>query len=140
MSLKCASPSLELSHKAWAVLHLLAETSPDFSAWDDRLGEYQVTLKSYAWYNGRERGFVLAMRRSLVAQATLYVAFAECRNSDQLIVEVWEGTLETNPPTVESRGKVGEDAYDNRKTFNTVDATRDYIMDQLAAFYNRAES
>jgi hypothetical protein len=90
-------------------------------------------LKTYPWYNGRERGFMLFLRRTPVDLKGLYIVFAEARNSDQIFVEDWEGEVDINPPVVfELRDpRVG---YANRKSFDTVDQTSDYILQKLEEF------
>jgi hypothetical protein len=124
---------LRLNPRAWSVLHLLAVTS----LCDGEPGPgFDPDLRTYPWYNGRERGFLLFLRRTPVEMKGLYVAFAEERCSDRIFVECWEGELGTNPPTVfELRDPaIGEAVYRNRKAFALVDEAADYIRQRLELY------
>ncbi len=131
-------PGLGLNPRAWAVLHLLAVHS--LCDREPKPG-LDPSLKTYPWYNGRERGFLLFLRRCVVDQKGLFVAFAEERSGDRIFVECWEGELQTNPPVVfELRDPaVGTAIYYDRPTFNTVDKAADYIRGKLEEFCGEEE-
>lgn len=90
---------LSINPQAWAVLQGLAY-------YDDE----DSTVDTYAWYNGRERGILLV--KVTGPSERLYVAFAECRSSDQIVIHHWEGESRINPPVVDN---VPEDAWTNAK-------------------------
>ena len=106
--MKAIDPTLSLNTQAWAVLHA-------FSYYD--LPKCCFTSTA-AWYNGRERGFSLAIRGANPAAGVLYIVVAEARSSDGIIVESWTGDSLTNPPTINDRP---EYAYDGRRTFQWLD-------------------
>jgi len=91
---------LGLSGQAWAVLHLL-DGEPSFAPFNLTTHEYELEIKTSAFYNGRERGFVLDVQHSFLDNRDhLYVVCANQRSSDSLVIYKWTGPLRMNPPTV----------------------------------------
>lgn len=137
--MKCADLSLGLNGQAWAVAQLLAARDIDF-AWDEELKRPLVTIKTFPWYNGRERGFCFVLWKGLatVGPCSLYTV-AECRNSTRIFVEFWEQQeAPFNCPTIEERERaIGEDVddwvYRNRQTFEDgeVGKAANYIMQRM---------
>ena len=64
------------------------------------------------WHNGREKGFVLAMRAPQFTGPQLNIAFFEHRNTDDICAVVWEQST-TNPPTIHDAAL--PEAYRNNK-------------------------
>jgi len=106
---------LGVNPQAWAVLQGLAY-----------YGVGDQTVDAYAWYNGRERGVVLV--KTTRSAEIFCVAFAECRNSDAIVIYNWEGSVKLNPPTIED---VPQEAWDNVKSFSFL------RVDQAARFINK---
>jgi hypothetical protein len=95
--------SLNLNGQSWAVLHLLNGygVQLDDDLYDSEKGEYLFESQTYAFYNGRERGFSLAVEHSdRKERGCLVVAFAENRNSDDIVVYTWKGYGIYQPPLV----------------------------------------
>jgi len=69
-------------------------------------------FNAYAWYNGRERGVLLALVKDF--DHVLYIVFGENRSSDDLFVDSWTGKITLNPPTV---ADWPEEAYRGRRSF-----------------------
>lgn len=44
------------------------------------------SCKTYPWYNGRERGFMLIIRSEWTKEPYISICFAENRNGDQIVV------------------------------------------------------
>jgi hypothetical protein len=112
-------PTLGLNSQALAVLHALVGEE------DEHFGPYTDT---YAWYNGRERGFVLVYDSG---GGAFCVACAESRGSDNIVVYNWEQEFRgTNPPTA---ADVPEEAWGRGKNFKPlqVDKVVKYILKEL---------
>ena len=105
---------LHINPQAWAVLQGVLY-----------YGEEYPEVSAYAWYNGRERGIVLVQTTG--PSECFFVAFAEARASDSIIVYNWEEERGLNPPTVND---VPEEAWKSRKDFPfmRVDKAVKYIM------------
>jgi hypothetical protein len=117
MSLTLADATLGLSAQSLAVLHLLAQTPPDDVAeYDSDHRDYDVEIKTRAWYNGRERGVSLEVRKSWQSSKALIITFGEHRISDHIFVDAWEIDAPPllNPPTV---ADFPDKAFNNRLTF-----------------------
>jgi len=84
-----------------------------------------------AWYNGRERGFSITV--SMLRNENLIVTFGECRNSDGIFVDHWQGKPDINPPTVQD---FSDEIYARRKYFNWGDAAKaaDYVRDLIEQY------
>lgn len=108
---------LNINPQAWAVLHGVVYN-----------GEEYPDVDAYAWYNGRERGIVLA--KSIAPANCLYVAFAENCRSDHIVVYSWKGGRGVNPPTTQD---VPDDAWEERRHFPffRVDQAVKYILKLL---------
>lgn len=95
--------SLNLDGQSWAVLHLLNGygVQLDDDLYDSERGEYLFKSQTYAFYNGRERGFALTVEHpDSKEHGCLVVAFAENRNSDDIVVYTWKGYGLYQPPLV----------------------------------------
>lgn len=68
-------------------------------------------VSTYAWYNGRERGFQVHVYRG--GGEMRVIAVSEHRNSDNIAIDQWEQQYGLNPPTAED---FPEEAYRNRRT------------------------
>lgn len=121
-----ADSGLNLNAQALAVLAILANLEPGFDGED-----YDST--SSAWYNGRERGVCLVIRR-WGAEKCLCIVFGECRSSDSLFIETWthKGHF-MNPPRIEDRP---EKAYQSRETvaFGRIDLVVSKIVNMVEKF------
>lgn len=104
----CADPSFGLNHQALAILHFLAGLPPSFAPYDQRLGQFNVCIQTFPWYNGREQGVALVIYRgSSHAGPCQVVAFGECRGTDGIFVEWWEEPCEPlNGPNVFDRDQL----------------------------------
>lgn len=90
-------------------------------------------LKTYPWYNGRERGFLLCYGR-IVRDSILCITFGENRNSDNIFVDMWiQNGLGNNPPTVKD---FSEEAWKRRKYFgyNQHYSAATYIVNLIKDF------
>ncbi len=97
--------TLGLNNQAIAVLHFLK---------DEELSSEDFHTSTSAWYNCRERGFVLSIK-SYRMPTGLYIAVFEHRNSDEICALKWEAKSGVNPPTIESDGRL---AYHGGDKFN----------------------
>ena len=95
--------------------------------------ESKVNIKTYAFYNGRERAICIHVGyRYTVAYN---VVFGEVRNSDSIFIDCFEAPIAINPPTV---GDLTDEAYKNRKylkynqTYEAADAVNKLIIDWIA--------
>lgn len=96
---RIANRKLELNHQAMAVLEYLSGMSPDFAPYKD--GHYLYNSSTYAWYNGRERGFSLVVNKDISSVSCKVFVVVESRISDSIVVYTWDsehGYL--NGPTV----------------------------------------
>lgn len=113
-------PTLGLNSQALAVLHALVGVQ------DEHYGPYTDV---YAWYNGRERGFVLVYQAGM--PDIFCVACAESRGSEDIVVYNWrQERRDSNPPTA---ADVPEAAWGKSKHFNPlqVDKVIKYILKLL---------
>ncbi len=102
--MKTVDLTLNISAQAWAILHLLARHTD--------LVPQGVLIDTAPFYNGRERGFVIAVHNYTNAH---FITFAENRNSDSIFVAIWQGEYGLNPPTVSD---FPEQNYQTRLYFN----------------------
>ena len=107
---------LNISAAARAVLHRLSERDAPSSAF------WRIT--TWAWYNCRERGVALTVERYRVSR--LVIVFGECRNSDEIFVDSWEGLPGdySNGPKVEH---LTDEAYESRRMFPSVDKAAECV-------------
>jgi hypothetical protein len=112
---------LNINPQAWAILQGVLYH-----------GEEYPDVDAYAWYNCRERGIVLVQTLGRPGRC-LFVAFAEARSSDGIVVYHWEGGRRPNPPTVSD---VPKKAWDSRKDFPfmRVDKAVKYILKILVDY------
>lgn len=99
--------NLGLKPQARAVLHMLDEAIT--------LEEPNVFVLTWAWYNGRERGFALTVGGPNLK--TLVVVCNEAGSSDDIVVDSWHRDYWTwlDPPTAE---EFTDDARMARKSFH----------------------
>jgi len=141
-----ADLTLGMGSQARAVLQLLSDREPDFAEYED--GEYQIYMETKPWYNGRERGFVLSMRRDYPRNESgvINIAIFEHRNAGHLVGLSWRtdgipfqngvvadaDTLEIayasypQPDAEFAHGRIGECA--------------EWIYEQLESHYNKSKS
>jgi len=144
MTTRCADPTFGIKAQALAILQLLAGTDPTFADWDDRLRRYLITITTFPWYNGRERGACLVMSPGPYREdnPVLHIAFGEDRGSTDIFVEQWEAPEPFNCPTLEDRGdEASEAAYEERTCFHNgeIGKAADYIIDCMIEFYAKAK-
>lgn len=130
-----ADTTLNIQAQAYAVLAMLARQEPAFAPYDKERGEYEYEVTTSAWYNGRERGICLVVRRDIIDKKCLIVTFGECRNSDQIFIDSWEhwgGFL--NPPTV---ADFNDEGYKARTyvPYGRVDRAVEVIVEKLTAYF-----
>lgn len=103
MSHTIADSYLYLNSQSLAVLAMLAQREPDFAEYDKENREYLYEATTAAWYNGRERGFSLVVRRQMTDRACTVITVAEHRSSDQIVIMSWdyEDKYFLNPPMVD---------------------------------------
>lgn len=77
-------------------------------------GEKEIDIKSFAFYNGRERSIGLEIRLGFLDKNPRIVIFGEHRNSDDIFVDTWQGKDYYNYPTIND---MPDSAYDARKYF-----------------------
>ena len=85
-----ADLQLAMNSQAWAVLHALSALEPTFAEYDKERGAYNFASCTYAWYNGRERGFSLVIAAPVnwrVVERVLTFVVAEGRNHDGIVVD-----------------------------------------------------
>lgn len=122
--------TFRLNAQAWATLHLLNALELDDGLWDEEAECHHAEIRTAPWFNGRERGFSLVVttdRFSVVPALT--ICFAECRNSDEIVVFHWVSPISSiNPPTAND---LSESAWDNRKFFRTPSVAADGIWELI---------
>ncbi len=144
MNDRCADPTFGIKSQALAILQLLAGQDPIFANWNTKTGRYEVSIKTFPWYAGREKGVCLVMgpKEHSSDRKYLHIAFGEDRGTDGIFVEKWEAGEPFNCPTLESRDdKVGDEAYQNRASFpcGQIGQAADYIVETMRAFYEAAK-
>ncbi len=137
--------SFGLRSQALAILALLSQTEPEFAEWDDELHSYLVSFSTFAWYNGREKGVAIKMKRELRQQdpqnppPVQVITFGEDRTSDRVFVQIWITDYIDGAPTVEElddrveRGQASRCEFDPRNYGPVVD----YILEQMKVFYDQ---
>lgn len=145
--MKCADLSFGLNSQALAVATLLANREPDFADFDGELKSYDAIIETYPWYNGREKGVAIVMRRGWGSPRRFVLVMAECRNSDDIVVEEWEQDDPYNGPTLKGRiGALGADAdqavYAGRKyiPYGRIGKAADYIYGRMSVWYAREKA
>lgn len=102
-------PTFRLNTQALAILPLLQRRLEEFPRCPD------AELRTFPWYDGRERGICLCFQ-PILNQPCLLLFFAEARSSDQIFVASWQTErLAFNPPTPES---LPTEVYDTRVYFS----------------------
>lgn len=132
----CANVTLGIRAQSWSVLHLLAEYDPDFAPYED--SRYQCSIDTYPWYNGREKGFVLVLSKPVPKpdEPSLCLAFAECRGSDSIFVDLW-GIDDYMGDPVDWHHSGYDAAYNHRAEFlNSQDAAH-FIYKEMERWWNR---
>lgn len=83
--------SLGITPEAMMILHALHETEETFLTGN---------IHTVAWYNGRERGVLIAVTEWESGDKTsLCMAFGRDRNSDCLFIDTWFQPVHMNPPS-----------------------------------------
>lgn len=90
----------------------------------------KYVLEMSAWYNGREKGVSIAVKREYNNSTFHIFVIAECRNSDKTVVYSWLALnpYPVNPPTPMD---MQDDTYQNRKEFSTVEEAKMHVMGEL---------
>jgi hypothetical protein len=124
--------TLNIHPQAMALLHALSDIDEQLEFDSDVLYK-DCRIKTSALYNGRERGICLTVQKTLRDNKVLGFFFTECRNSDQLFVQVETMKTSINPPTV---ADLTEGGYKNRKTFQewNVNGARNYIFARIKKY------
>ena len=131
-----ADRTLGIKSQALMVLEALAAREPDFAKYKN--GRYvDIWIETFAFYNGRERSIGVKVQRTLASSLpsnALYIVWGECRCSDGIFVDTWEGSNGINPPTV---ADFPEAAYKARCTFNfgRVDEVVAHIYAHMENYY-----
>ena len=116
----------------------------EFAPYLGEAGEYDAYVKTFPWFNGRERGFaVVLFREEAPIGPCLILACAECKSSDDIYIIEWEQEqAPRNGPTLESlETALGADKADEvwakRQTFSQgrIGAVVNYMYDRMATFY-----
>jgi len=145
MTNRCADPTFGIKSQALAILQLLAGQDPVFADWNTKTGRYEVTIKTFPWYAGREKGICLVMKPDGHPDPTeghLHIAFGEDRGTDGIFVETWEAGEPFNSPTLENRdAAVGDRAYENRASFpcGQIGQAADFIVETMSDFYAKVK-
>jgi hypothetical protein len=133
MSIYIADNDLGISSQALAILAMLSRTDCDgLAKYGD--GQYQIAIRTWAWYNGRERGVCLEVRPSLGSKRALLVTFGEHRNTDGIFIDAWEvEEYFLSPPTV---ADYTEEAYEQRvfAPYGNVARAIEIIRGKITAF------
>lgn len=104
-----------VKNQARSVMQML-DREPDFADYEN--GYYMVRITTRPWYNGRECGFVVSMKRDNAQKAKcLHIAVFEHRNSDNICAlkwvtdsDYWNHPLED--PNIFDKAYQGKDKYD----------------------------
>ena len=106
------SKDFHIHRTALAIFALLTSFEVSDLTEDERdYVDYLIDIRSYPWYNGRERGICIIISNN---GEQLNIAFGEIRNSDGIFVDVWETKSTFNPPTV---ADFSDEAYEQRNYF-----------------------
>lgn len=125
-------PMFGLNPQARAVLAILAGYEPAFAEYEG--GHYNVEIRTYPHYNGREQGVCLAVFR-YDCEGALLIRFGEHRSSDSIFVDIQRVDHEPfNAPTCDD---FTEAAYLARKFIPSgqVGKAADFIFEQMESFY-----
>lgn len=119
--------------KAWALLHLLSGACPDF--FDKTKGEENFFTDTFAWYNGRHRGFAVVLTGKEPHGPCLIVAFGEHPQSDMIMVDVWEQRrIPYHAPTIEQREReVGDiqEGHIERTILESLEEASSFIVQRM---------
>ena len=116
-----------ISSAAWSILYRL-----DFESYS---GFEDLDFSTAPFYNGRERGFVLTIQDAN-GKFAKNIAFAECRNSDVIVVYSWVAApWALNPPMVSD---FTEEVYNRQVVHSSVDDACDDIRNMVREFKIKA--
>lgn len=118
-------PTFGLRSQALAILALLSQTEAEFAEWDEEFHRYRVRFNTFAWYNGREKGVAIKVRRELndpkgeaPPMPVLVVSFGEDRHSNKVFVQIWLTDSIEGAPTVEELDSRVERGTEQRWEFD----------------------
>jgi hypothetical protein len=134
MTNSIADLTLGVGKQARAILALL-EVEPDFAEYSE--GFYQIDIDTRAWYNGRERGVSLVVRR-MGFKGCLVITFGEHRNTDGIFVDSWEMPhAPMNGPTVADFSDEVYNVWNARTMFHYGEAGKaaKFIYEKMSQFY-----
>lgn len=123
-----------ISSQARAILQILADSEPVFAEFDERSRSYKITIKTFAWYNGNERGVALTVQRDPNGRC-LVITFGETSNSDRVFVEHWlMEDAPINGPRVEDLEAVNSYRKDGFPPQNYSEVVV-FILQEMQSFY-----
>lgn len=124
------------SFKARAVLELLRDILADEISHKNEEMNFKAEPKFTLFDNCREQGYTVFLRNAIygTGEKQINIAFAENRNSDDIVVYVFEKQT-FNAPTVRD---LTDDDWEKRKFFryDAVYAAAQFIADTLTEFWN----
>lgn len=118
------------STQAKIVLALLASFEIEES-WDSARCEYTARMDVNRWHNCRERGYSVAIRpKKWLRNQDVHIAWAEHRNSDDIVVYEYKGIL-MNPLTVHDMNQQPESWSGKHFPVGQWQEAADYIKERL---------
>lgn len=146
MDQRCADPTFGLNEQALAVLYLLAGRTPQFADYNNEAGEYDLTIYTFPWYSGREKGVALVVSKHPEPRGPcLVMVVAEHRSSDDLFVDKWEqDDFPRNGPDLQSRESLHDiENLESRRVlfkYGAIGEAADHIYNQMEAYYKRGRA
>jgi len=103
---------------------------------DDFYKKLDYEVKTYPFYNGREKGICLIISPVTTSLECLFVVFGEGRNHDGTFVDIWEGDVPFNNPTIDD---FSEEDYQKRQVFkyNDVEGVENYIHTKIKEYLTK---
>lgn len=135
--MKIFDPTFGVKSTSLMVAHMLNRFDSseifDGDSYKDSSFLFNCNIKTFHFYNGRERGIILEVSYSWEPDA-LFINFGEHRNSDNLFVQTTKKPTVFNQPDLEI---FNDDDYNNRKFFdhNAVYEVTDYIKDLIKEYF-----
>lgn len=113
-------------------------------SWDSESSRYLAEPEVNAWFNGRERGYVVSLR-SPDYRRKFHIAFYEHRNSDSICAVAFEKGGLINPPTINDIPKEhpfyeSKWSYDFSVGCGEFIKMSDWIIDKLEEFWDSSSN
>lgn len=114
------------------------------NSWDTEQSRYLAEPEVNAWFNGRERGYVVTLR-SEDYRRQFHIAFFEHRNSDIICAVCFETSGLINPPTINDIPK-SHPFYESKWDYDfSVGCGKfiemaDWIIDKLEEFWDSSSN